>query len=168
MFEAVMTNLPIVVCVLAGLGLLILEMFLPGFGIPGISGIVLMIISAILVWVEAGALAALGMMVVCIALVAIALSIALKSASSGKLSKSQLILQASVKNGEEKSSSEDLSVFLGKEGVAHTVLRPSGIAEFSGVRLNVVSEGGYIAQNQAVKIEKIEGNRIVVRALEKE
>ena len=168
MFEAVMTNLPIVVCVLAGLGLLILEMFLPGFGIPGISGIVLMIISAILVWVEAGALAALGMMVVCIALVAIALSIALKSASSGKLSKSQLILQDSVKNGEEKSSSEDLSVFLGKEGVAHTVLRPSGIAEFSGVRLNVVSEGGYIAQNQAVKIEKIEGNRIVVRALEKE
>jgi len=165
MFDFIVTNLPIVLCVLAGLGLLILEMFLPGFGIPGISGIVLMIISAIMVWVEAGALAALGMVVVCIALVAIALSIALKSAANGRLSKSELVLRESVKGAKDENESSDLSVFLGREGVTHTVLRPSGIAEFSGVRLNVVSEGAFIPKDAAVRIEQVEGNRIVVRKL---
>lgn len=165
MFDFIVTNLPIVLCVLAGLGLLILEMFLPGFGIPGISGIVLMIISAIMVWVEAGALAALGMVVVCIALVAIALSIALKSAANGRLSQSELVLRESVKGAKDENESSDLSVFLGREGVTHTVLRPSGIAEFSGVRLNVVSEGAFIPKDAAVRIEQVEGNRIVVRKL---
>ena len=34
--------IPIIICVLAGVILLIVEAFMPGFGVPGISGIILL------------------------------------------------------------------------------------------------------------------------------
>ena len=39
MFELIAANLPIIICFLIGIGLLILEAFMPGFGAPGISGL---------------------------------------------------------------------------------------------------------------------------------
>ena len=35
--------IPIIICVLAGVILLIVEAFMPGFGVPGISGIILLL-----------------------------------------------------------------------------------------------------------------------------
>ena len=80
MLEFLLTNLPILICVVAGLALLIVEAFMPGFGVPGVSGIILLLISAALLWVKAGPLAALGLVVAIVALIAILLSIALISA----------------------------------------------------------------------------------------
>ena len=48
--NVILSNLPTVLCLVVGIGLLILEVFLPGFGLPGISGVVLMIASVALVW----------------------------------------------------------------------------------------------------------------------
>ena len=56
-------------------------------------------------------------------------------------------------------------MFLGKEGVVLSTLRPAGIAEFDGVRLNVVSDGEYIRKNAQVRIDKVEGARIVVKEI---
>ena len=38
---------PAIVCLVLGLGLVIFEMFTPGFAAPGISGIVLLVLSVI-------------------------------------------------------------------------------------------------------------------------
>ncbi|MDR0897155.1 MAG: hypothetical protein LBN04_04800 [Oscillospiraceae bacterium] len=168
MIDFLIGNLPILICVIAGLALLILEVFMPGFGVPGISGIVLLLTSAVLLWIEAGPLAALGLVVVIVALVALMLSITLKSASTGKLSKSPIILQEAERPEAGYVASEDMSIFIGRQGETRTVLRPSGIADFEGVRLNVVSDGMFIKQGAAVRIERVEGSRIVVRELEKD
>ena len=165
MLEFLLTNLPILICVVAGLALLIVEAFMPGFGVPGVSGIILLLISAALLWVKAGPLAALGLVVVIVALIAILLSIALKSASSGRLSKSPIILSDSERSEAGYISNTDMSVFVGREGTTRTVLRPSGIADFDGVRLNVVSDGSFIKQGARVRIERVEGSRIVVHDL---
>ena len=146
MFDFIVANLAIIICVLAGLGLLVVEMFVPGFGVPGVSGIVLLI-------------------VIIVALVAIMLSIAIKSAANGRLSQSKLILHESESSQEGFLSSGDMSVFLGREGETRTALRPSGIAEFDGVRLNVVSDGMFIAQGVRVKIVRVDGNRILVHTI---
>jgi len=37
------------------------------------------------------------------------------------------------------------------------------MAEFDGVKLNVVSDGEYIASGAKVIVARVEGNRIVVR-----
>ena len=165
MFDFIVSNVAVVICVLAGLGLLVLEMFMPGFGVPGVSGIVLLLAGSVLVGIKHGLLAAVGLIVIIVALVAIMLSVALKSAADGRLSKSKLILHESESSREGFLSSGDMSVFLGREGETRTALRPSGIAEFDGVRLNVVSDGVFIAQGVRVKIVRVDGNRILVHTI---
>ncbi len=165
MLDFILTNLPIIVCFLVGIGLLVAEVFLPGFGLPGISGIILEIASIWLVWSNYGPVAALGMTIVVLAVIAITISIALKSAARGRLSKSSIILSHEESPSEGYTATTDMDVFLGKEGTTTTVLRPAGIAEFDGVRLNVVSEGEFVAANTKVRIEHVEGARIMVRPL---
>lgn len=166
MLEFLMANVPIVICVVAGLGLLVTEVFIPGFGFAGISGIVLLLVSAGLLWIQAGPLAALALIVVIVALVAILLSITLKSAASGKLSKSPIILKEEERPEEGYVANSDMSVFIGRQGLTRTILRPSGIADFDGVRLNVVSDGSFIRQGVKVQIDRVEGSRIVVKEIE--
>ena len=52
--------------------------------------------------------------------------------------------------------------FIGKTGTAHTPLRPAGIAELDGVRLSVVSDGDFIKAGTPVRVDRVEGKRIVV------
>ena len=63
------------------------------------------------------------------------------------------------------NSISDMEVFLGREGMTTTVLRPTGIADFDGVRLNVMTEGEFLNANTRVRIDKVEGARIVVKAI---
>jgi len=151
--------LPLVVIV-AGLALVIVEMFLPGFGAPGIIGVILLAIGIIMF--ADTPLQALVMVVIILAILGVALVLVLQSASKGRLSK-HLVLNDSLNDSEGFSAVDDLNYFIGSEGVALTVLRPSGTADFSGVKLDVVSDGEFIPKGSTVIITKVEGNRIVVK-----
>jgi len=166
MLEFIAANLPILVCLIVGLGLVVLEAFMPGFGLPGIAGVVLHIIAVALTWINHGPVAALGMTIILLSIIAIAISVSLRSAANGKLSKSKLVLNETENNEAGYRSSEDLQVFLNKEGTATTVLRPTGMAEFDDVKLNVVSDGEFIQSGTKVRIVRVEGSRIVVRTVE--
>jgi membrane-bound serine protease (ClpP class) len=63
-------------------------------------------------------------------------------------------------------SSADYREFLGARGKTLSLLRPSGIADFSGTRLDVMTEGEYVAPNTNVEIFHIEGSKIVVRPVD--
>ncbi|MBQ8555770.1 MAG: hypothetical protein IJ438_07855 [Clostridia bacterium] len=165
MLEFIAANLPILICFLLGIGLLMLEAFMPGFGAPGITGCVLEIIALVLTWYAHGPLATLGMLLVVLSVLAIAISTSLKSLRDGKFSKSKFIHSETESNDAGYRSTEDLQVFLGREGLASSVLRPTGIADFEGVRLNVVSEGDFIPAGTNVKIVQVEGSRIVVKQI---
>ncbi|MEG2719177.1 MAG: NfeD family protein [Clostridia bacterium] len=163
--EMILANLPILLCFVLGIVLLIIEVFMPGFGLPGISGVLLEIAAIVMTYLWHGGLAALGVTLIILAVIALVISLALRSVNKGKLSKSPIILNASESAAEGFSATKDMEVFLGKEGVTTTVLRPSGMAEFDGVKLNVVADGEYIPQNVRVKIDHVEGARVVVRIL---
>lgn len=158
-----MELLPILICFVLGLGFLVAEMFMPGFGLPGISGIILELIAIVLVYLRFGGLAALGMTLIVLALVAIALSLALRSVNKGRLSKSSVILNDEETPEEGYVATQDMEVFLGREGVTTTVLRPTGMAEFDGVKLNVSADGEYIAKDEPVRVIRVEGARVVVK-----
>ncbi len=163
MVELLSASIPIIVCFFVGIGLLIVEVFMPGFGLPGIAGIILEVVSVVLIYLNHGALAALGMTVVVLAVMAITISIALRSASKGRLSKSSIILNEAETSEQGYTTSTDMDVFLGREGFATTVLRPTGMAEFGGVKLNVVADGEYIPKDTPVRVHHVEGSRVVVR-----
>ena len=165
MLEWIAVNLPLLVCFVVGIGLLVLEAFMPGFGLPGISGIVMEIVAIALTWVNHGPVAALGLTIIVLSLIAIAISMSLRSATKGRLSRSKIILKERENNEAVYRSAEDMQVFLGKEGETTTVCRPTGMAEFDGVKLNVVSEGEFLPVGTRVRIVQVEGSRIVVRVI---
>ena len=57
----------------------------------------------------------------------------------------------------------DKPELLNRTGVALTRLRPSGVANINGRRVDVVTEGGLIERGAAVKVVAVEGSRILVR-----
>lgn len=53
--------------------------------------------------------------------------------------------------------------FLDKQGVALCQLRPAGMADFSGERLAVVTEGAFVTSGSKIKVIAVEGTRVIVR-----
>ena len=155
-----MGNIPVLIMLLVGVGLLVFEMYIPGFGAPGISGVVLLALGFVVLRPTLSQ--GLILFAILAAILCIALSICLFSASRGRLSKSKLVLN-DVAVPSDASRKNDLNRFVGMAGVAHTALRPAGIGEFDGTKLNVVSDGEFIGIQKPIRVERVDGNRIVVR-----
>ena len=145
------------VAMIVGYVLLVVEMCIPGFGVPGVAGSILAILG--IVTMQPSPLQALVLVVVFVALLCIALAICLRSAAKGRLSKSKLVLNEVATPSEPAN---ELDYFVGKTGKAHTPLRPAGIAEFDGVKLSVVSEGDFVEKDAPVRVNRVEGKRIIV------
>ena len=64
----------------------------------------------------------------------------------------------------ESEAGGDGEFFPGQLGVAESVLRPSGKARINNQYVDVVSDGPYIQQGTSVEVVKVRGNRIVVKA----
>ena len=158
MLTNLMANLPILLCLMLGAALMIVEVFLPGFGLPGVSGIVLIGAGTVIIWLKAGALTALATLLVVIAVLAVLISYMMRRATEGG-AHARIFLREK----EELRSGEDMQVLLGKKGRTTSVLRPAGIGDFDGVRLNVVTEGSFIERDRPIEIVNVDGARIVVR-----
>jgi membrane-bound ClpP family serine protease len=147
---------------IVGFLLLIAEMFMPGFGLVGGTGLVLLIIGIVLT--ARTPFEAFIMVLILLLLVAAVLLIIIRSARHGKLSK-KLILWNAARHEDGFASTTDSSTLVGLEGVAVTILRPSGTGEFADRRLDVVTEGDFIDRGTRIHIVKTEGRRIVVEPL---
>ena len=155
-------NIPVLILMLVGVALLVVEMYIPGFGVPGVSGVALLVLGFILLKPTLGQ--GLVLFAILAAILCVALSICLITASRGRLSKSKLVLN-DVAVPAEAAEHNDLNYFIGREGTTHTALRPAGIGEFDGVKLNVVSDGEFIGQGRAIRVLSVQGNRIVVQEI---
>ena len=155
-----MSHFSTIFCLLLGMLLIVVEVFLPGFGLPGISGIALIGTGVVLVGMNFGAPMAVGVLLVLIAVLAVLISWVLRQVVQGK-TKSELFLKEKGKY----ELHEDMQVLVGKSGVTTSVLRPAGIGDFDGVRLNVVTEGSFIEKGAPIQIVRVDGSKIVVRAV---
>ena len=152
-------NVPELILLLVGVALLVVEMYIPGFGVPGLMGIGSLVLGFILLGPTLGQ--GLLLFVILAAILCVALTICLITASKGRLAKSKLALN-DVAIAPDAAENNDLNYFIGREGTCHTALRPAGIGEFDGVKLNVVSDGEFIAKGKPIRVLSVAGNRIVV------
>lgn len=153
----------------SGLVLLVLEIFvIPGFGLAGVLGIGALLAGLSLSFVGAGAtwefiLKAAGRVVFSL-LLALAASLALLRFLPRLPFGRRLILETGLAAGQGyTSASERDTTWLGKSGTALSPLRPAGIAEIEGERVDVVSEGEFIDFGASIVVTRVDGNRIVVR-----
>jgi membrane-bound serine protease (ClpP class) len=61
---------------------------------------------------------------------------------------------------------DERSELLEAIGTALTDLRPAGLARFGDERVDVVTLGDYVAVGTAVRVVRVEGSRVTVRAIE--
>ena len=151
------------VLLVAGIGFLIGEIFHPGFGLPGVLGLVCLGLDILI----SAQTVAQGLLMTAIAAV-IVLVIFLIGASlinTGKLPK-KLVLSDENGSVEGFVSGDGDGAAPGQTGRAATVLRPAGIAEIDGRRLDVVTRGEFIPEGASLRVEAVEGSRIVVAAAE--
>ncbi len=149
--------LRIVTFISLGLILLLIEMFTPGFSIPGISGIVLLVIGCY----KAFALSPLWGIFISLSsllLVVVFFKLFQRSPMWRKIR-----LDARETKEQGFSSSLDLSGLLHKSGVTVSILRPAGIALIDGKRIDVIAESLFINKDKKVNVVKVEGNKVTVK-----
>ena len=149
------------VLLVAGIGFLIGEIFHPGFGLPGVLGLVCLGLDIL---ISAQTLAqGLLMTAVAAVIVLVVFLIGASLISRGKLPK-KLVLSDENGSVEGFVSGDGDGAAPGQTGRAATVLRPAGIAEIGGRRLDVVTRGEFIPEGASLRVEAVEGSRIVVAA----
>ena len=144
---------------LAAIGLVavILEIFVPAFGIVGIAGFACLVAAVVLAYVHLGSTVGtvfLAVVLICLpALVFLALK-AFPRTFFGRW----LIHRQDLATPEARHA--DLA---GRGGRALSDLRPSGTALVDGCRISVVTGGEFIGRDEPVTVVSVEGSRIVVR-----
>ena len=152
-------NLIMIIGFVIGSGLIIVEAFIPGFGVAGISGVILEIIALRCCWLLHGTVPTLLALVGVLVLIGLAIFLSYRSAMNGRLSKSHLVLNATEAPAEEIKPDH----WIGMEGVTVTALRPAGQIEIEGTRLNAASSGDFIEKGAAVLVTGTEGDHYVIR-----
>lgn len=146
-----------IVLLVAGFVLVAVEMLIPGFGFPGISGIICLIAG---IWLTAETVEqGLTIAVVVIVLLAVMMTIMMTVL---KKVKPPLVLQEELK-AEGYLNASDLEYLVGKEGIAGTDLRPAGKCSIDGIDFDVRADGQYIVRGSKVKISRIRENTIIVK-----
>ncbi|MFO0846534.1 MAG: NfeD family protein [Gemmataceae bacterium] len=159
-----------------GLVLIGLEIFvLPGFGVCGISGVLILLASLGLVayghwprsseeWVGFGhkigpfGVSLLGSLI----LVALVLRYLPHIPVLNRLM-SRPADEEEAAPGSDYPMHAELQALLGAIGVAATPLRPAGKTQFGDAFVDVVAEGRFITPGTRVQVIEVEGNRVVVK-----
>ncbi|HLN63499.1 MAG TPA: NfeD family protein [Symbiobacteriaceae bacterium] len=146
---------------LLGILLLLIEAFIPGFGVFGVGGIIAMGSSIFL------SVPSQQQAFQYLAWTAVAFMLALFGIISG-LSRRGLGKTLTLARHEKGwvPARADLSHMLGQEGKALTVLRPAGTAQFGQDKVDVVTEGEFVSAGTKVKVIRVDGARVIVRSVE--
>lgn len=163
---------------LTGVILLLIEIFVvPGFGIIGIGGISLILLSLAMAMVEhipggswfefPGDQIQHAVLMLSISLVS---TIVLATLLARYLPKTHvfqaLMLSDKISAAKGYTASSCTDNLLGKQGVAYTPLHPAGIGEFGDQRFDVIARGSFINEGTPIVVAETHGNRIVVDTID--
>ena len=152
----------IISLIILGVFLLALEVFvIPGFGVSGILGMAALITGIFLVTdsllegllFTGGALLVLGIMIY----------LSFRSPRTRRLWQKFTLNTRQTSKGGYVAPKAQYETYSGRVGISLTQLRPAGTADFEGVHLDVVTEGGFIGPGVGIRVLSVEGTRIIVR-----
>lgn len=156
-----------------GVGLLALEIFVvPGFGITGVSGLALILVSIFLAmfklppsgfefnWMRIDD-AIRNMAFLLIGMVVVMFFIIKHLPKSGMWKILSLQRELSAEAG-YVSGADDLKDLIGKVGRAQSILRPTGIVVIDGKRINATTEGNFIEPSSSIKVVDVTSSQVIV------
>jgi membrane-bound serine protease (ClpP class) len=138
--------------------LITVDFYLPGF-VLGSIGVVLMVVALFVAKGAYGWGALLWLAPLELALGGVAFYIAVKVVPQTRTGKKLFLTHTQEGRAQPQRGAE----WIGQQGVAHTVLRPSGVAVINGNRLDVQAESGMIPAGSAIQVVAVQDNNIIVR-----
>lgn len=154
----------IIPVIAAGILLISLEVFLPG-GILGILGGIVVGIGVWLVYQEFGGAVAIwsGVLILLALLTLICIEVSIvRRTKVGKA----LLLQATQQG--RTTTRETQAQLVGERGVTLTVLSPSGSVRINGEIYEAISEDGYIARDEEIRVVSQGNFRLVVERVKED
>jgi membrane-bound serine protease (ClpP class) len=162
---------------IVGIILVMVEIFaIPGFGVAGIAGIIAMITGLTLSLIDnvvfedpefTGEGLGILMKSLSLVLVAVLLGVIFSLWTTRKLLTTTAFGNLSLKSEQRTDEgyigveTEQLSL-VGEEGVAHTVLRPSGRVMIKDKLYDAISEYGFIEKGEAIRVIRYETGQVYV------
>ena len=154
-------TLIMILCYVFGSGLIIMEAFIPGFGVAGIAGLIMEVAAIWLTGTYFGLGWSLAGTFLVLLFIGTAVFISYRSAMKGRLSKSPLVLKDT--EAAAAAAAPALSEWLDRQGTAATALRPAGFVEIGGTRLSASTAGEFLAKGTPVRVVGAEGDHLVIR-----
>ncbi|MFO7605109.1 MAG: NfeD family protein [Desulfurivibrionaceae bacterium] len=144
---------------LAGVIVIIAEIFLPSGGLLSLVAAGLLGYSLFIVFHDISAAAGIYFVLADIFIIPILVLFGLKV-----LARSPATLRGALASGAGVvSHSAELKKLKGREGHSVTALHPGGTAIIDGKRVDVVSRGEYIDKDRALVVVEVTGNQVIVR-----
>jgi membrane-bound serine protease (ClpP class) len=148
-----------VIFLVVGILLITVEIFIPGGVLGGIGAMALagaVVTGFFAFGLHGGSMATAGMVVLGGVVIFAWLKFFPRTFAGKKLT-------LSTDMGTAKSAPVEWQSFTGKAGVAKSDLRPAGVAEIDGQRVDVVAESGFIRTGAPIRVVTVEGFRVIVR-----
>jgi len=142
--------------------LLAAEIFIPSFGLIAICSMACLA-GGLTIFFKLNHAAGWSSVAIAVIMIPTVLIGAYKILPKTSFGKDVLLDGPKKQKGEGISDIDELSGMLGRKGITTTVLRPVGMCDFAGKRLECVAECGYLDKDKTVEVIKIEGTQLTVR-----
>jgi membrane-bound serine protease (ClpP class) len=146
----------VVLALLGLLGILWELHVVPGHGLPGILGAGLLFVAVLFAFGMPFFFVGIETIATAIVLTVIAFTVAVRAVPQNAWAH-RLALAAA--QGPDYVASRDYRDLHGRVGTAASYLRPAGIASIDGRRVDVLTEGEFIAQGTPIRVVRVEGAR---------
>jgi membrane-bound serine protease (ClpP class) len=153
-----------ILLLMLGLGLVMLEIFVPSGGLLGVLATISVLVSIAMAFYHQGPRVGLGFALVAVIAVPATLGLAFKLLPQTPVGK-QLLLQTPTE-AEVLPDDEwrrQLRSLVGQVGKAKSLMLPSGAVEVAGMTVDALSEGLAIDPGTPVRVVSVHGPRVVVR-----
>ncbi len=145
--------------------LIVAEVFVPSGGLIGLCALVCLI-GGVVIFFRHSATAGWVGVVIALIMIPTVLVIAYKIFPETRFGKSVTLTPPQREQGDAVPDTAELKELLGAVGVVLTPLRPVGICDFSGQRVECVAESGYVDKGNKVKVIDVESTQLTVREIE--
>jgi membrane-bound serine protease (ClpP class) len=131
----------------------------PGHGLPGILGVGALLVAVLLAFGLPFFFVGIETIATAIVLTVIAFTLTVRAVPQNAWAHRLALVAA---QGPEYVASADYGGLRGRTGTAVSFLRPAGIASIDGRRIDVLTEGEFIAAGTPVRVVRVEGARVFV------
>ena len=145
--------------------LIVAEVFVPSGGIISICSLACLV-GGVAIFFNYSTKAGWVGAVIAVVMIPVVLVIAYKIFPKTKFGKTVTLTPPQREHGDAIPDSEQLQKLLGAEGVVLTPLRPVGMCDFAGRKVECVAEGGYVNKEKKIKVIDVEHRRVTVRVIE--